>query len=86
MIAGVLVALLLVAGSPACLAGEGYLDRSKVREAVPYGTTIEPPAAKRAPAPAAGRDRDTGQPSVTTSSTNPSESTPNDRGRGPDRR
>src|SRR5262249_35086188 len=28
-----------------CLAGESYLDRSKARDAVPYGTSIEPPAA-----------------------------------------
>ena len=38
-----LLALLAYPAVP-CLAGDSYLDRSKVREAAPYGTEIEPPA------------------------------------------
>jgi len=50
---------------PSCLAGDTYLDRSKVREAVPYGTTIEPPPSTQGTKPA----DDARQPSGVTSST-----------------
>jgi hypothetical protein len=85
MIARALVLLLLVA-APACLAGETYLDRSKVRDAVPYGTSIEPAAPQRKAAPPAGLDRDAGQPSGMTPSTLVPEAIEHDRGRGSDRR
>jgi hypothetical protein len=86
MIACVLVALLLLIGPLACLAGDSYLNRSKVREAAPYGTTIEPPPAERKAAPAAGPDRDAGRPTGMTSTTVVPESMRGDRDRGPDRR
>ena len=59
------VFLLVLLACPArpCLAGESYLDRSKVREATPYGTTVESPTAHE-PTKATG-EPDGGGPSRT---------------------
>ncbi len=40
-IVAALVALLLWSPALRCLAGDSYLDRSKVQEAIPYRTTID---------------------------------------------
>ena len=41
------LALMLASGSVrVCAAADTFLDRSKVQEAVPYGTTIESPPSK----------------------------------------
>lgn len=55
------VLVLLLAWGPArrCLAGDSYLDRSKVQEAVPYGMTIEPPASPEGAAGAGEHEADT---------------------------
>ena len=81
-----LLVALLAWGLPLpCLAGESYLDRSKVREAVPYGTTIEPPPSPQGTKPAAEPDdgtRHTAPASSVTSSTIDPESTQGGRGGG----
>ncbi|MCI0637004.1 MAG: hypothetical protein L0206_24275 [Actinobacteria bacterium] len=51
---------MLLAWGPA-LAADSYLDRSKVQEAIPYGTTIEPPPAREG-AEAAGEGDDSASP------------------------
>ena len=55
------VALLLAIGALPCSAGEGFLDRSKVHEAVPYGTTITPPSTERKTMPSTLPDHETGR-------------------------
>ena len=81
---GLVLAALLASGPAAnCLAGDGYLDRSKVQEAIPYGTTIEPPPSHDAGA--VGKDDDaprTAPPSGSTSTTVDAE--PAERRRGGD--
>ena len=68
----ILVALLVLIGPLPCLAGESYLDRSKVREAVPYGTTIEPRRPDENAAPPSVPGPESGRPgSPTPSSTIP---------------
>jgi hypothetical protein len=75
------VALLVLIGPLSCRAGETYLDRSKVREAVPYGTTIEQrPSDEKATPPSMPR-RESGSPGGTT----PASTIPDDGNRGPDR-
>src|SRR5262249_11324809 len=81
-----LVALLLVIWALPCAAGETFLDRSKVREAVPYGTTIEPPPPEKKTTPPPLRDQDAGRPSSSTSSGSAPGSGEDERGRHPDRR
>ena len=78
----ILVALLVLIGPLSCRAGETYLDPSKVREALPYRTTIEQrPAEEKAVQPPLP-ERESGRPGSTT----PSSTTPDDRVQGPDRR
>jgi len=81
-----LVALLLVIWALPCAAGETFLDRSKVREAVPYGTTIEPPPPEKKTTAPTPRDHDTGRPSSTTSGGSAPGSSEDERGRDRDRR
>jgi hypothetical protein len=59
-----LLGVLLACPALPCLAGDSYLDRSKVREATPYGTTVEPPTSHE-PTKATG-EPDGGRPSRTT--------------------
>jgi len=80
------VALLLAIGSLPCSAGEGFLDRSKVHEAVPYGTTIKPPPAKRKTVPSTLPDHQAGRPSSPPPGGGVPGPTGNDRDRDPDRR
>jgi hypothetical protein len=77
----VLVALVLIGPLP-CLAGETYLDRSKVREAVPYGTTIEQRPSEEKAAPHRVPERESGR----TGSTAPATTIPDEHIPGPDRR
>ena len=58
-----LLGVLLACPALPCIAGDSYLDRSKVREATPYGTTIEPPTTHE-PTKATG-EPDGGRPSRT---------------------
>jgi len=81
-----LVALLVVIWSLPCVAGESFLDRSKVREAVPYGTTIEPPPPEKKTTAPTTPDHDVGRPSTTTPGGSASGSSESDRGGHPDRR
>lgn len=78
------VALLVAIGALPCAAGEGFLDRSKVHEAVPYGTTIKPPPAERTTVPSTLPDHEAGRPSSPTSGA--PAATEGDRDRRPDRR
>ena len=81
-----LVALLLVIWSLPCVAGESFLDRSKVREAVPYGTTIEPPPPEKKTTAPTPPDPNAGRPSGTTSGGSAPGSIKDDHGRDRDRR
>jgi len=81
-----LVALLLVIWSLPCVAGETFLDRSKVREAVPYGTTIEPPSPEKKTTAPTTPEHDAGRPSSTTSGHSAPGSIEDDHGRDRDRR
>jgi len=78
----ILVALLVSIGALPGRAGETYLDRSKVREAVPYGTTIEQHPADEKATPPSTPGRESGRPGSTT----PPSTIPGDGGRGPERR
>jgi len=81
------VALLVAIGSLPCWAGEGFLDRSKVHEAVPYGTTIEPPPAERKTVPPTLPDHEAGRPSSSAPGSGaPGATGGDDRDRDPDRR
>ena len=80
------VALLVAIGSLPCAAGEGFLDRSKVHEAVPYGKTIEPPPAERETVPPTLPDHVAGPPSSPTPGGSTPGATGDDRDREPDRR
>jgi hypothetical protein len=53
-----------------CLAGESFLDRSKVREAVPYGTDVEP-AAPHGQTQPTGERHGTGPPDTTSTTLRP---------------
>jgi hypothetical protein len=64
-----LLALLTCPALP-CLAGDSYLDRSKVREAVPYGTDIEPAAPHGRTQPT-GERHGTGPPDTTSTTLQP---------------
>jgi len=71
----ILVALLVLIGPLSSRAGDSYLDRSKVREAIPYGTTIEQRPSDEKATPRSVPGRESGQPgSTTSSSTIPDES------------
>ena len=78
----ILVVMLVLIGPLPGRAGETYLDRSKVREAVPYGTTIEqrPSDEKATPPPAP--QRESGRPT----SAAPGTTIPDDGSPGKDRR
>jgi hypothetical protein len=80
------VALLVAIGSLPCLAGEGFLDRSKVHEAVPYGTTVESPPAGRTTVPSTLPDHEAGRPSNPTPGGSAPATTRDDRDRDPDER
>jgi hypothetical protein len=77
----ILVTLLVLIGPLPCQAGEGFLDRSKVHEAVPYGTTIEQRPSKEKATPHPVPERESGRPN----STAPGSTIPEDGGRAPDR-
>jgi hypothetical protein len=81
-----LAALLLVIWSLPCVAGESFLDRSKVREAVPYGTTIEPRQSEQKTTMPTTPDHDAGRPSSTTSGHSAPGSIEGDHGQDRDRR
>jgi hypothetical protein len=59
MIAFVLVSVILLGVTPSCPAADSFLDRnSHVQEAVPYGTSVEPPPPRKGDESAAeGRAR-----------------------------
>ena len=80
------VALLLAIGALPCSAAEGFLDRSKVHEAVPYGTTIKPPPAELKTVPSTLPDHEAGRPSSPTPGGSAPGTTGDDRDREPDRR
>jgi hypothetical protein len=68
------------------VAGDSFLDRSKVREAVPYGTTIEPPPPEKKTTSPTPPDHDAGRASSTTSGHGAPGSIEEDHGRDRDRR